>query len=152
MIRRAGLKDLKSIMEITRDTIEKIYPRYYPRGAVDFFLSHHNIKNILEDIESESVFLQVINDKAVGTVTVKHNEICRLFVLPRYQGRGYGGELLEFAEAQAAERSESTFLDASLPAKEIYFNHGYKVTASHAILTENGDYLCYDVMVKLWNR
>lgn len=39
-------------------------------------------------------------------------------------------------------------LDASLPAKEIYLNQGYKEIEFHSILTQNGDYLCYDTMEK----
>lgn len=27
----------------------------------------------------------------VGTGSIRGNEICRLFILPEYQGKGYGG-------------------------------------------------------------
>lgn len=39
-------------------------------------------------------------------------------------------------------------LDASLPAKRIYRKRGYVDWAYHTIQTENGDFLCYDVMRK----
>ena len=53
----AEKKDFKNVKNITATTIESIYPHYYPRGAVDFFLSHHNDENIESDIESGIVYL-----------------------------------------------------------------------------------------------
>ena len=64
-----------------------------------FFLAHHSEDNIMKDIERNRVFLCLDGSRnAVGTVTIKKNEISRLFVLPSYQGMGYGTEMLDFAE------------------------------------------------------
>lgn len=148
-ITKATPSDLETVKIITVKTINAVYPHYYPSGAVDFFLSHHNDRNILTDIEKENVYiLNGTDNMAVGTVTVKDNEICRLFVLPEYQGKGYGRELLNFAEKKISEKYSSIVLDASLPAKAIYLKKGYIPTNNHTIRTENGDYLCYDVMEK----
>ncbi len=146
---KASASDIESVKHITAKTINSIYPHYYPCGAVDFFLSHHNDKNIENDIENGNVYLCLNNDdKAVGTVTIKENAICRLFVLPDYQGNGYGRELLSFTEKKISEKHSTIILDASLPAKAIYLKRGYSSTEFHSIKTENGDYLCYDVMIK----
>ena len=120
-IELAQKSDFYVVKEITHTTINEIYPHYYPTGAVDFFISHHNDENVENDILNECVFLCYdAGHNAVGTVTVKKNEICRLFVLPQYQGKGYGKELLEFAEAEIAERYQEIVLAASLSAKSIY--------------------------------
>ena len=146
---KASTSDLEIVKHITAETIKSIYPYYYPCGAVDFFLSHHNDKNIENDIENGNIYLCYNNDnEAVGTVTVKENEICRLFVLPDHQGNGYGRELLTFAEKTISENHSTIILDASLPAKAIYLKRGYISTEFHTIKTENGDYLCYDLMIK----
>ena len=146
---RADISDVKTVKCITTETINSIYPRYYPEGAVDFFLSHHNDKNIENDVKSSSVYLCFNNkNKAVGTVTIKENEICRLFVLPEYQGNGYGKELISFAENKISDKYNEIILHASLPAKAIYLKRGYKEIEFHSIKTENGDYLCYDMMIK----
>lgn len=147
-IRNAGLIDLEPIKEIVSKTIRIIYPRYYPKGAVDFFLLHHSEENITIDIVSKNVFVLEIEEVPIGTVTIKEFEICRLFVLPQYQGKGHGGALLNFSEQLIANECRKIHLDASLPAKEIYLRRGYKVIESNSILTESGDYLCYDVMEK----
>lgn len=85
----------------------------------------------------------------VGTVTIKDNEICRLFVLPEYQGQGYGRELLDYAEHCISQEHKQIVLDASLPAKGIYQKRGYVEIETNYIKTNYEDYLCYDVMEKM---
>ena len=137
---------VKNISEIT---ISEIYPHYYPKGAVEFFLEHHSEENILGDIKKNCVFLCLDTlQNAIGTITVKNNEICRLFVLPAYQGKGFGTEMLDFAERVIFEQHPKVVLDVSLPAKQIYLKRGYKEIKFNIIATRNNDYLCYDVMEK----
>ncbi len=148
-IRKAGTADFDIVKKITSETIKAIYPHYYPKGAVEFFLNHHNDKNIISDIECGRVFLCVdTNENAVGTVTLNENEIGRLFVLPEYQGHGYGRELLDFSEKAVSEEYDSIVLHASLPAKNIYLKRGFKIAESHVINAPYGDFLCYDLMIK----
>ena len=148
-IKRANLSDMETIYEITQTTITDIYPHYYPKGAVEFFLEHHNKSNIERDIQSGIVFLCFdCADNAVGTITLRDNEICRLFVLPEHQKKGFGQELLDFAETTIFKAYNEIILDASLPAKIIYRKRGYCETESNIIRTECGDCLCYDVMRK----
>lgn len=148
MIKRADLCDTKTVRAITEQTINSVYPKYYPKGAVDFFLNHHNERNIISDIEKGIVYVLYDNENAVGTVTLRDNEILRLFVLPQFQGKGYGGRLLDFAEDKVAENYSKIIIDASLPAKPIYLKRGYAFSEYHTIETDNGDFLCYDVMEK----
>lgn len=140
--------DFETVKYITVTTIESVYPHYYPRGAVNYFLSHHSDKNITADIENGCVFLLRDNNVAVGTVTLKSNDVGRLFVLPEYQGKGYGRALLDFSEKTVSKNYDNISLSASFPAKSIYLKRGYKATEFNYIKTDNGDYLCYDTMVK----
>lgn len=147
---RADISQLETVKTITTTTIKEIYPHYYPKGAVDFFLSHHNEDNISKDLESGMVYLTITPSReAAATITIRENEICRLFVLPQYQRQGFGRELLDFAENKISEYHNRIILDASLPAKAIYLKRGYKETAAHSVKTDSGDFLCYDVMQKL---
>ena len=149
MIIRADINDLVSIEWITRHTIEEIYPHYYPAGAVQFFLEHHSKENIQKDIEAGNVFCYLDPYGTItGTVTINGCEINRLFVLPEYQGKGYGRALLDFAEKEIAENHSSIKLSASFPAKQIYLSRGYVTTRFRVIDTPNGDKLCYDYMEK----
>ena len=98
-IKKAAYSDVQTIFDITSSTIAKIYPRYYPSGAVKLFLDYHSEDTIAKDVAEGNVF--ICFDSAgnpAGTVTICGNEIQRLYVLPRFQGKGFGKKLLEFAE------------------------------------------------------
>lgn len=145
---KAKIEDFDIVSQITHKTISEIYPHYYAKGVVDFFLAHHNDENIIKDIRSGYVYLIMEGADSIGTVTVKQNEICRLFVLPEYQHKGYGRKLLDFAEEMIAKEYQEVCLDSSLPAKRIYLKRGYVAVEDHTIVAENGDVLCYDWMRK----
>ena len=146
MIRRAAPEESDIITELVRETIKAVYPKYYPAGAVEFFLAHHKPEKIASDIEAGKVYVILRDGVIVGTVTIDGNGIERLFVEPSEQGKGYGGKLLDFAENMIFGYSEKIRLDSSLPAKSIYIKRGYKEKEYCKILTDNGDYLCYDIM------
>ena len=143
---KAKIEDLVTVRNITESTIKSIYPRYYPAGAVEFFLMHHSDEHIAEDILAGKVVVLYEAGKPVGTVTVSDNSINRLFVLPEYQHKGFGKALLDFAEKKILESYEYVRIDASFPAKRIYLRRGYRETEYNIIEAENGDCLCYDVM------
>ena len=145
-IRIANEFDFESVKRITQTTIKTVYPKYYPSGAVQFFCDHHSDEKILEDIKANRVYLIENEENEVGTVTICGNEINRLFVLTKYQHMGYGRALMDFAEKMISKETDTVVLDASLPAKKIYLLRGYKATDYNMIKTDNGDYLCFDVM------
>lgn len=116
---RATEKDFRNVKHIVHVTIQRIYPLYYPAGAVDFFIRHHSDKNIWDDIDTGQVYILCDGGGYKGTVTVRENEIDRLFVLPEYQDRGYGKALLGFAEDMIFQEYDHVVLAASFPAKNI---------------------------------
>ncbi|WP_294465373.1 GNAT family N-acetyltransferase [uncultured Anaerofustis sp.] len=143
---KADINDFGRVKNITHDTIKEIYPRYYPKGAVDFFLSHHSKDNITEDLNNGRVYLIKENGEYIATVTINDNEINRFFVLPHFQGMGYGSMILDFVERKILEKFDSVHIDASFPAVSLYLKRGYEYTSYHKLKTENGDYLCYSEM------
>ena len=152
MIRLAKDMDLKTVLQITRDTISKIYPKYYAKGVVEFFLQHHKQDNILEDIRNGCVWLLETDGYFAGTVTIKENAVNRLFVLPEFQSQGFGSRLMDFAEDKIAENYSRIHIDSSLAAKEMYLKRGYKEKRTCKIEADNGDILVYDEMEKTISR
>ena len=143
----ADQNNLEDVRNITQTTIRDIYPKYYPSGAVDFFSKHHSDEHIRDDISAGKVYILNDGDAIVGTVTISEGSINRLFVLPECQHKGFGKALLDFAEEKILETFDHVQMDASFPAKQIYKLRGYKEIEYNRIETENGDYLCYDVMM-----
>ncbi len=67
--------DLDIVRKITGSTIKSIYPRYYPAGAVEFFLMHHSDEHIVTDISDGRVYVLYEGGEPVGTVTISDNNI-----------------------------------------------------------------------------
>lgn len=145
---KASDNHFDTVKFIVKNTIETIYPNYYPSGAVDFFLCHHSDGAINKAITGGSVYLIQDEDKIIGTGSIDKNEIKRLFILPQYQGNGYGTALMNKLEKIIFHDYSEIVLDASLPAYEMYIRRGYVPIDYHRIKTENGHYLCYHVMKK----
>lgn len=136
------------VSTIVRDTIEAIYPHYYPTGAVHFFLNLHNEIQIKEAASKEEIYLAMVQGVVVGTGSIRGNEVCRLFILPEYQSKGYGNELMNLLEQKIFENHTSVHIDASFPAENLYLKRGYQFVSYEKIKTDNGDFLCYHRMEK----
>lgn len=144
----AGLEDIDEIYELVQDTIQSIYPKYYPKEVVDFFCAHHSRDNILKDIESGVVGIMMDNEKMVGTGCYQENHITRVYVLPEFQGRGYGSYIMQQLEDTIAVEYDKVYLDASLPASHLYEKRGYQTIHHDKWNVENGVVLVYEIMEK----
>ena len=50
------------------------------------------------------------------------------------QSKGYGKQLMDFAEKEISKVSDRIVLDASLPAKRIYIKRGYQASGALFLL------------------
>ena len=141
----------EAVKHITHTTIKKIYPLYYPKGVVDFFLQCHNINNLKACISGRQVFILEQDGVFAATGSIMANEIYRMYVLPEYQGNGLGSMLMDFLERKLFADFSVISLEASLPAFDFYFKRGYRPAAYYKYPTDSGDFLCYHVM-KLKNK
>lgn len=80
----------EQVADIVRKTIQNIYPKYYPAGAVEFFLNLHCEEHIKKIMTEEQIYFAIVQGKIVGTGSIRKNEICRLFILPQYQKKDMG--------------------------------------------------------------
>ena len=136
------------IYNLVQQTIKEIYPKYYPKDVVDFFCELHSLDNIRKDIENENVYAFYDNDVLVGTGCFSDNHITRVYVLPEYQGRGYGTYIIKHLENDIKNRYDTVVLDASLPAVMLYEKLGYKTVNHNKYPLKNDVTLIYEVMEK----
>lgn len=146
-IRRA--QSSREVHSIVSSAISEVYPRYYPQGAVAFFLSLHCEENIGRAMEQEEIYLLEAGECKVGTGTIRGNEICRLFIRPEYQGQGYGSLLMDWLEERIFALHPCVHVDASFPAEAMYLKRGYRIASYEKLAVSNGDFLCYHTMEKL---
>lgn len=140
--------NIDEVYELVKYTINYIYPKYYPKGVVDFFRKHHSRDNILKDIDAGTVGMLVDGGRLVGTGTYNDNHITRVYVHPRFQGKGYGIYIIRVLERTIAKQYNEVYLDASLPACKLYERCGYVTQSHEKCMCENGTVLVYEVMVK----
>ncbi|MCI8973971.1 MAG: GNAT family N-acetyltransferase [Lachnospiraceae bacterium] len=145
---RAKKEDLDQIYQLVQDTIQTVYPHYYPREIVDFFSDLHARENIAADIESGCVRVLFSENCLIGTGTFSENHISRLFVLPNFQQNGYGSYMMQRLEEEISAKHNVAILDASLCAACFYEHKGYKTVSHKEVSTDNGFYLVYEIMEK----
>lgn len=148
MIKLAQIEDVKVIQNIVHNTISEIYPNYYPKEVVDFFLEHHREENIMKDIQIGNVYLLYRNDECVGTGTIDGEYMNRVFILPSHQGKGYGTLIMNFIEDKIAKNYNKVYIDSSLPAFNIYIKRGYNPIKYSEEFVGNNRVLCFQVMSK----
>jgi len=137
------------IYEVIHKTIEETYPKYYPRSAVDFFHNHHSKENMEKQLPNEYIMVLMENNEIIGTGTLFENEIKRFFILPEYQGKGYGKLLLKELEKNVdSKKHDKLRLDSSLGAVKFYEKCGYIYEKYMTIDLPDGNKLCYLEMYK----
>ncbi len=146
--RKASRRDFSAVLALIQDTIRTVFPRYYPQGCVDYFLSWHGPERVSAAITAGQVNVLLDGGVLVGTGSRKKNHIERVFVLPEYQGRGYGRYILDRLEEAVAVDHDTVQLDASLPAARLYERRGYHTVEHQSEETESGCVLVWDVMEK----
>jgi GNAT superfamily N-acetyltransferase len=141
------------VFNIVHKTIEEIYPKYYPRSAVDFFHNHHSKENMEKQLPNEFTYVLFENDKLIGTGSLSQKEIKRFFILPQYQGKGYGKSLLEELEKNIEhDKYDKFILDSSLSSVDFYLKNGYSYKNYKTMDLIDGSYLSYLEMDKNVNN
>lgn len=144
----AVLDMAEAIYNVLHTTIKTVYPKYYPKEVTDFFLRHHSREHVLEGIASGNMGVLADKNVIVGTGCLDGNHITGVYVLPCYQKRGYGSQIMDALEADIMQKYKVSVLEASLPAVCLYERRGYQ-TVGHGIYElENDVRLVYEIMEK----
>lgn len=138
----------KEIFDLVQKTIKTIYPKYYPKEVVDFFCKLHNKEKIRADVQNGCVGVLMAKNKILGTGSYDGNHITRVYVSPDFQGRGFGGIIMQKLENKIALSYNTVKLDASLPASRFYEKRGYVTQSHEKYPVENDVVLVYEIMQK----
>lgn len=139
----------EEIRRVLHTTIQTVYPKYYPRGVVDFFCGFHSIEHIQEGIASEGMGVLLERGVIAGTGCFDGNHITGVYVLPHCQGKGFGSYIMDCLEAKIKKQHQKSILDASLPAVRMYERRGYRTVGHGVIDVGNGERLVYEQMEKV---
>jgi GNAT superfamily N-acetyltransferase len=133
VIRRATATDSRGILECLASAFEPYRASYTPAAYLDTVLTAETIAQRLDSMQG---FVAVTaDDQIVGTIACSLSEIGEghlrgMAVLPKWQGRGIAGKLLQAAEAELLNHGCSRItLDTTEPlqcAMRFYGNNGYR--------------------------
>ncbi len=147
----ANKNNLEQVYELVQETIRKVYPKYYLPEIVDMFREYHSREHVLQDITARNTYILWVGDTLVGTGTIQENHITRVYVSPRFQGKGYGTYIMKQLEERIRKNYDTVDIDASLPACRLYQRLGY-ATVDHGIWEcKNGVIQVYEIMKKELN-
>ena len=108
----------------------------------------HSFDNIKIDIEQGRIYALVKDGKIIGTGSHTENHITRVYVLPEYQGQGFGTLIMDELEKEIFLHFEDCELDASLPACIFYEDRGYKTVKHIKYEIGDGKFMIYEIMKK----
>jgi ribosomal protein S18 acetylase RimI-like enzyme len=145
---RAAEKHAEQVIELVQETIKTVYPKYYPKEVVDFFRAHHSGEKIKADTMRENAWVLFCDSQLVGTGSGAGNHITRIYVLPAFQGKGYGSHIMRQLEDKIGKSYNEAVLDASIPAVRLYEKLGYTTVKHKKLVVENDAALVYEVMKK----
>ena len=149
LIRKYNKKDFERLKFIVHSTIKKSYATLYPEEAIEYFLEHHSKENMEKDIPKGCTFILELEGKIIASGSIVGNEIKRLFVLPKYQGRGFGRKIMAKIEETALNNGiQKVKLCASLPSKDFYLALGYNIVRFTRFPVNNNEKLEYYDMEK----
>lgn len=149
---KATVNDAEMITQLVHKTIKTIYPKYYPKEVVDFFLRLHSYNSIVKDIEDGLVGILIKDDKIVGTGCYRDNHITRVYVDPKFQNQGFGSCIMQYLEDEIAKTYDKAVLDSSLPASHLYQKRGYKTITHERYAVDNDVVLVYEIMEKNFTK
>ena len=146
--RKAVAREAQIVCNIVQGTQTEIYPHFYTQAVVDFFGRLHSIDNIEKDIKDGRIDILSVDGKIIGTGSRTDNHITRVYVLPEYEGKGYGSVIMEYLENDIFSEYEECVLDASLPATMFYEHRGYRTVEHKKHDIGEGEVMIYEIMRK----
>ena len=149
---KATIDNMEEFYNLVQNTIQEVYPKYYPEEVVRFFSQQHCRENLERDIEEERIYILQDGEHMIGAGSFEGNHITRVFVRKDYQRHGVGSLIMQRLEDVIAREYESVRLEATLPAVIMFEKRGYRTIRHEKWTVRNGAVLVYPVMEKIFHR
>lgn len=165
MIRKAGIEDLKDILEIIKQTI--VIMSTYNNNQWDE--KYPKEKDFMDDIQKENLFVIEREDKIAGVICINKEQpleyselnwtlaeasmvIHRMSVSPDYRKSGIGTELMKFTEELALKnnlryiKTDTYSINPNMNA--LFVRCGYKLIGEISFLRKEKPFYCYEKVLK----
>ncbi|MDP2946647.1 MAG: GNAT family N-acetyltransferase [Nanoarchaeota archaeon] len=126
-IRLSTKEDAKTISQLICKTLEKVNKKDYTSEQINI-LKIRNFPDKIQEKISEGIFYCItLEDKIVGTICLKNDEIKKLYIDTNYLRKGLGYKLLKYIELVAKRKGlKKISLNSTLTAVSFYSKNKYK--------------------------
>ncbi len=132
-IRRFCPQDAAELEQVVAKTLKISNSRDYSAECIEANIASHSAQTLLERAEEGHMYVACDGPRIVGCGTIAgywgsqtESVLLTIFVLPEYQGRGIGRQIIETLERdEYFLRSRRIEVPASITAVEFYRKLGY---------------------------
>lgn len=149
VVRSFQYRDLESVYELVRNTMDVSYHADYSEEAIRLFKIFHSRRIILENAANYHTLVALISGEIVGTGTLQGAHIRRVFVSPRHQGRGIGKLIASGLEKKALSQNIAVLdLAAAVGSRTFWESQGFRVEEERFAPSEKRRIIRYFTMSK----
>ncbi len=150
-IRKAKKEDVSTVSKLILNTLEKVNSKDYKKRQLEIEKKCHTIKELNKEIKEKMFFVLLDKEKIIGVIQLDLTEkaVDRLFLHPKYLGKGLGKKLLTHVESYAKKKGiRKLKLYPTDYALSFYKKADYKIIRRF-IGTKNGGYPVIEMEKKL---
>jgi GNAT superfamily N-acetyltransferase len=122
--------------EIHSISWKKSHESICTKEFIDLHTTQHQKMYLCDEINLGKCLYMLIEDKAVGIVSVHESLMENLYILPEEQRKGYGSRLLEFAIQQCKGIPTLWILESNYVAYSLYSKYGFQKTGIYHKLSD----------------
>ena len=121
--------DAETVSSLIRHTMRVSNSGDYPLERLQPLIDYFSPEKVLLLSRERHCLVAAVNGQIVGTIALEGAELCTFFILPDYQGKGIGSQLLAAIEEVAVVVGLNFIrMDASLTGADFYARRGYRRT------------------------
>lgn len=132
-IRRFQSEDAKEMAQVIARTLEVSNSRDYSKENIEANIASHSAEIISEKAKYRHVYVVCDNSRIIGCGaiaeywgSITESILLSIFVLPEYQGKGIGKQIIQTLEQdEYFVRAKRIEIPASITAVEFYKKMGY---------------------------
>lgn len=130
VIKKATVKDARSISTLLCDTISKVNSKDYTPRQIKAWVQNNAVDQTKERLNRGKIFFVLRDSRSiigVSSINLKKRQIGSLYITPKRLGEGFGIKLLLFVENYARKHGlHSIAVHSSKTAVNFYLHEGYK--------------------------
>lgn len=136
-IRPAKQSDVRRLSYLIRNNIERVKDNHFSPIQHATWSAQNKPKAIEERRKTRNIFCAFEHHKMVGTIALKENLLCGMYVSYSQRGKGIGQKLIHYLENYAQKKGiEELILTASPNGYGFYLKNGYRAYGPVTIVFE----------------